>query len=288
VFILLGGFIAGAVAGQIRQHVQAALREAEMRSKIERIEHDLGIARSIQQGLLPDRVPDIEGFEIAGWSQPADETGGDYYDWQQLPDGRLAISLADVTGYGVGPALVTAVCRAYARASFPSPEDLGTLVNRINELLVEDLVTGRFVTFVVACLDVATARLQLLSAGHGPLFLYTANDGQVQEFAAHDIPFGVAPDVGYGPPQEIDFAAGDLLVLITDGFFEWSNAEGEQFGIARLSESIRANAALPPKEIISQVYAAVREFVGDTAQDDDLTAVILKRIASGSSQVDGV
>lgn len=277
VVILLGGFVAGAVAGEIRKHVQAALREAEMRRKIERIEHDLDIARSIQQGLLPDGPPDIEGFEIAGWSQPADQTGGDYYDWQPLPDGRFAISLADVTGHGIGPALVTAVCRAYARASFPSQEELGTLVNRINELLVEDLASGRFVTFVVARLDPAAARLQLLSAGHGPLFLYTASDGRVQEFAAHDIPFGLASDVGYGPPQEIDFAPGDLLVLITDGFFEWANAAGEQFGTERLSETIRANAALPPDQIIAQVYAAVQEFIGDTAQDDDLTAVVLKR-----------
>jgi serine phosphatase RsbU (regulator of sigma subunit) len=268
------------MTAELRSHVDRLASERASREKLER---DLDLARSIQQGLLPSGPPEIEGFEIAGWSQPADQTGGDYYDWQPLPDGRLAVTLADVTGHGIGPALVTAVCRAYARASFPSQEELGTLVNRINELLVEDLTTGRFVTFVVACLDPAAHRIQLLSAGHGPLYLYTASDGQVQEFMAHDIPFGVAPEVGYGPPQELDLAPGDLLVLITDGFFEWANAAGEQFGTARLRETIRTTSSLPPDEMISRIYASVREFVGDTTQDDDLTAVVLKRSALPSS-----
>ncbi len=269
----LGGIFNG-MLDAIDEGAERLARETAAR---ERVQHDLEIARSIQQSLLPGGPPEIEGFEIAGWSQPADETGGDYYDWQQLPDGRVAVSLADVTGHGVGPALVTAVCRSYARASFPSRESLGTLVNRINELLVEDLTTGRFVTFVVACLDPAAARVQLLSAGHGPLFLYTAHDGRVQEFKAHDIPFGIAAEVGYGPPQEIVLAPGDLLVLITDGFFEWANAAGEQFGTARLRETIRTASELPPQEMISRIYDAVREFVGNTAQDDDLTAVVVKR-----------
>lgn len=282
VMILLAGFAAGAVAHRIRAHVNAALREAETRREMERLEHDLDIARSIQQGLLPDKPPSLDGFEIAGWSQPADQTGGDYFDWQQLPDGQLAVSLADVTGHGIGPALVTAVCRAYARASFPSKEELGTLVDRINELLVEDLVSGRFVTFVVARLDPAAASVQLLSAGHGPLFLFTASNDQVREFRAHDIPFGIAANIGYGPPQEIDLAPGDMLVLITDGFFEWANAAGEQYGTERLREAIRTYNALPAKEIISRIYASVREFVGDTPQGDDLTAVVLKRNAQSS------
>ena len=99
VLILIGGFIAGAVAGQIRVHVGAALSEAETRR---RMEHDLEIARSIQQGLLPSQSLAIDGFQITGWNKPADQTGGDYYDWQQLPDGRVAIIFADVTGHGIG------------------------------------------------------------------------------------------------------------------------------------------------------------------------------------------
>src|SRR6185503_4643035 len=116
--ILCGGIIAAAVASRIRGHVAAALRAAEFKNELERVNHDLDIARSIQQNLLPTKSPGMDQFEVAGWNQPADQTGGDYFDWQELPDGRFAISLGDATGHGIGPALVMASCRAYARASF--------------------------------------------------------------------------------------------------------------------------------------------------------------------------
>ena len=121
--ILGAGIIAAAVARQIRGYVTAALREAKLQSDLEHINHDLDIARSIQRGLLPAIAPQLDNFEIAGWNQPADETGGDYFDWQVLPDGQLAISVGDATGHGIGPALISALCRAYARASFLADHD---------------------------------------------------------------------------------------------------------------------------------------------------------------------
>ena len=115
--ILFGaGLLAAAVAHQIRRHVIAALAEAETRRKLDSIEHDLNIARSIQMGLLPKEPPKAEGYDIAGWSQPAQQTGGDYYDWLELPDGKIFFTIADATGHGIGPALMVAVCRAYFRA----------------------------------------------------------------------------------------------------------------------------------------------------------------------------
>ena len=280
---VFGGFLAGAVAHQIRSHVAAALREAETRRQVERMEHDLGIARSIQQGLLPSRSPEVDGFEVAGWSRPADQTGGDYYDWQALPDGRTVISVADVTGHGIGPALVTAVCRAYSRASFPAEEDIGENITRINQLLLEDLSGGRFVTLVVAVLDRADARVQLLSAGHGPLFLYTAADDRVRDMDAHGIPLGIAPRRGYGPAQEIVMAPGDMLILATDGFFEWANPAREFFGTERLKDVILAAKDLPVDDIIQRMYSAVLEFADGTSQQDDLTAVVLRRRPDGKA-----
>ena len=112
------GLLAGAITREIRKHLRAALREAETKRKLEAVQHDLQIARSIQQSLLPVDSPQVTGFEIAGWNQPADETGGDYFDWKSLPDGKVVVTLADVTGHGIGPALLASVCRAYARASF--------------------------------------------------------------------------------------------------------------------------------------------------------------------------
>src|SRR6185503_3990265 len=103
--------------------------------------------------------PNLCGFEVAGWNQPADQTGGDYFDWQTLPDGRFAVSLGDATGHGIGPALLSASCRAYARASFLSGDPDGLLDN-LNQLLVEDLPGNRFVTFAVVFLDTADSHVK--------------------------------------------------------------------------------------------------------------------------------
>jgi serine phosphatase RsbU (regulator of sigma subunit) len=278
--IVLGGFVAGAVAGEIRKHVIASLQEAETRRQMERIEQDLSTARSIQQGLLPRQSPATALFDIAGWNLPADATGGDYFDWQDLPDGKIAITLADVSGHGIGPALVMAVCRAYARGSFPTAKDLREVMGHINELLVKDLPAEQFVTFVVAFLDPSKSRVQLISAGHGPLLLYTAANDQFQNFEAQGIPFGLVSGFRYGPPQEFEMAPGDMLVLTTDGFFEWANFKDEQFGYDRLKATIQSCCDLPAAEVISRLYASVKEFANGTSQQDDLTAIVLKRKTS--------
>jgi len=274
----LGGFVAGAVAAEIRKQVDAALREAEMKRQVERLEHDLEIARSIQQSLLPTSTPSIDGFEIAGWNLPADQTGGDYYDWQVLPDGRLLIALGDVTGHGIGPALLAAVCRAYARAIFTPECPMLTAMERVNSALSKDVGPGRFVTFVAVLCTPGSSRVELLSAGHGPLFVYLLRDDTFDAMPAQGLPLGLMPALASDPPKVLDLQPGDLLVLTTDGFFEWANAQDEQYGIQRLQDRVRASREKAPAEIISDLYKAVIEFSGGTKQDDDLTAVVIKRI----------
>jgi serine phosphatase RsbU (regulator of sigma subunit) len=276
VVILVAGLVAGAVARQIRGHVSATLREAR---EVERIRGQLETARTIQQALLPTEAPRIARYDVAGWNQPADETGGDYFGWQELPDGRMAFTLADVTGHGIGAALLAATCHAYARAGMTEQADLSTIVGHLNGLLCQDLPPGKMVTFVVAALAPAEDQLELLSAGHGPLLLYTASDDRVQAFEAHGIPFGIVPTMPYGPAQGMRLAPGDVLVLLTDGFFEWENGERDDFGIPRLQDAIRAVRHLPASQIISSLHEAVLRFAGGTKQADDLTAVVVKRLA---------
>lgn len=274
---LIGGFVAGLIAGEVRKQVEAALREADTRRQLESVEHDLSLARSIQQSLLPSAVPQIEGFEIAGWNQPADQTGGDYYDWQVLPSGAVVAQLADVTGHGIGPALLAAVCRAYARATFNRGNGLSGAMEQLNAELIRDIGEGRFVTFVaVACVP-GCARVELLSAGHGPLVVYVVKEDRFDEVGAQGLPLGISPQLISEPPKILELNSGDLLVLATDGFFEWSNHEGEQFGIKRLEEAIRLSRGKPPCELISALYGAVVAFSGGTQQQDDLTAVVIKR-----------
>jgi len=276
VTLLAGGVIASAVAGQIRKHVQAALREAETKSKLAAVQHDLQIARSIQQSLLPQEKPQIAGFDIAGWNRPADDTGGDYFDWKILPDGTVVVSLADVTGHGIGPALLAAVCHAYARASFGNARDLPTALECINRDLGTDLSTGRFVTFAAVMCRAGCSDVELLSAGHGPIFLYSHPDDRFTEINAQAVPFGILPSFVTDPPARLQLHSGDLLLLATDGFFEWENDQGEQFGTQRTEEVLRASRHQPASEIIVHLYEAVVRFSGGTKQQDDLTAVVIK------------
>ncbi|UCD74789.1 MAG: PP2C family protein-serine/threonine phosphatase [Phycisphaerales bacterium] len=274
VFLLALGGIAAFVSSRLRQYVRAGLEEGIRR---QRIEGDLELARSIQLGLLPDQPPVAEGFEIAGWNEPADQTGGDYYDWLQMPDGRIAITIGDVTGHGIGPALVTAVCRAYARASIQGSDALTSIVARINQLLHADLPGDRFVTFVMAILDPAANMVEFLSAGHGPILYYSASSGTTENLNADDVPLGILPEVNYDTPRRKEMQPGDLLVLVTDGFFEWARADGTQYGTTRLGEFICRNASLPASTLIGQLHDSVRAFVGTAVQQDDLTAVVVKR-----------
>ena len=284
VMICATGFVAALVAREIRTHIEAALREAEAERQRKQMEHDLGIARSIQQSLLPKVRPRIEGYEIAGWNRSADATGGDYFDWKELADGGLVITLADVTGHGIGPALLASVCRAYARASFRKGDSLASSLQHINESFGEDLSPGRFATFVAAICRPGDDRVELLSAGHGPLFCYSHSRSLVQAFPAHDVPLGILPKLTSESPQVISMQEGDIVFLITDGFLEWENIAGEQFGNARFEQFVSATCHLSPEEMLAELYAAVLKFAEGTPQLDDLTAVVIKKTALANAK----
>jgi serine phosphatase RsbU (regulator of sigma subunit) len=273
--ILAAGFLAGEIARQIRSHVGAALREA---GTVERLHGELESARFVQQSLLPSETPGLDNYDLAGWNKPADQTGGDYYGWRQLADGRTIFMLADVTGHGIGSALMASACHAYIQASIAQDSDLDAIVTRINRLLCADLPSGKLITFVAAVLDPNTGCVELLSAGHAPLLLYSAADDRIHSFDAHGVPFGIFRAMAYGPAQKFNLNPGDMLVLITDGFFEWTNQAGEDFGFDRLHAAIRTARGLSAAEIISALHTAVVGFASGTAQQDDLTAVVLKRL----------
>jgi serine phosphatase RsbU (regulator of sigma subunit) len=276
--ILASGFIAALISEEIRKHVQAALREAEVQKQLEQVEHDLEIARSIQQSLLPRIRPTIPGLEISGWNLPADATGGDYFDWTRLRDGRLVVTLADVTGHGIGPALLASVCRAYARSGFDTHADVVHAMQHINQFFGEDLPAGRFATFVAAVCSGDSGRIEMLSAGHGPLFIYSSSRDAFEHVSAQAIPLGLLPELNSSAPIILNLETDDMIVLATDGFFEWENASGEEFGVGRLTDAIRTSRHLPPEQIIAEMYSAVKTFSNGTRQIDDLTAVVIKRV----------
>jgi serine phosphatase RsbU (regulator of sigma subunit) len=271
-----GGLAAG-VATEIRMHVQGALREAEMHAQLKQVEHELDIARSIQQSLLPKFQPLISGFQVAGWSRTADDIGGDFYDWKRLSDGRWVVILADVTGHGIGPAILASVCRAYSRASFNVYDDLETTLRNINQSFAEDLTPERFATFVAAVFEETSDQVEILSAGHGPLLVYSSDSASFQFLDAQALPLGILPEMKEARPVRINMKPGDMVLLVTDGFFEWEDQAGGLFGTDRMAEVVRRYSDLEPEGIIAELYQAVLAFSQGTPQKDDLTAVLIKR-----------
>lgn len=274
----IAGFL---VAREARRYVLEAVEESAARERagaeLAAVQRDLAVARDIQRGLLPATPPAFPGFDIVGMSRPADLTGGDYYDWQPLPGGRLAVVMADVTGHGIGPALVMAVCRAYARATTPLAADSPDLLNRLNNLLHADLSSGRFITFALAIID-DTGRVGLISAGHGPTLLFRAATGDVEQFGGDGLPLGISPDESYGPVRAFTLDPGDVLLLLTDGFFEWQRpSDKKAFGTGRLAETLRAAAAGPAASILEHLDREVRAYSAGSPQPDDMTAVVIKR-----------
>lgn len=257
---------------QLAGHIS---RLVEVTAEKERITSQLSIARDIQRRLLPDKPPTVAGFTIAGWSEPAEQTGGDFYDWVEMPDGKLVVSIADATGHGLGPAMMASLCRAYMRATIEASERLGEFVTRLNRLVVADTQGKNFVTFFVGVLDPATRRMVVLSAGHGPVLVYRARTQAIEEAETHTLPLGIVEDLDLIPGTVITFEPGDVMLLVSDGFFEWGNAEREQFGIPRLRETFAASALMKPAEIIDRLRAALAAHVGGTPQPDDMTAMVI-------------
>ncbi len=281
--LVLIGITAAAIAAQARVYVTQAVAETiaaeQARRELANIEHDLSIARDIQMGLMPSTPPTIPNFDIAGMARPAQQAGGDYYDWQQMPDGRLVVALADVTGHGIGPALVMAVCRAYGRATAPSTPDPEALLAGINSLIFDDLKgTGRFITMVIAILS-PDGTVELISAGHGPTLFYRKSTGDICTFGGDGIPLGLDAAEQYGPHTKLKMESGDILLLLTDGFVEWQRtSDRAQFGTDRLCQTLSGCAAYSAQSILNTIDAAVSSFAEGAQQLDDTTAVVIRRV----------
>ena len=239
---------------------------------------ELELARQIERSLLPHAPPALAGFDIAGWNQPADATGGDFFDFQARPGGKLAVTVADVSGHGVGPALVVAECRAFLRATLVAAEEPAEVLTRVNRLVSAHLGQDRFVTAFFGLLDRDAHRLSYVSAGHGPLLFYRRASDTFRELDVQGFPLGMAPLDSFTGSNRIGFEPGDLLLVVTDGFYEWHDARGECFGVDRMRDRVARDRDRPAAEIIRSLHRAVLAFAGGTPQPDDLTAVVIKRM----------
>lgn len=232
------------------------------------------IAREIQQQLFPNQSPHVPGFDISGASYPADETGGDYYDFLPMLDGHIGIVIGDVGGHGVGPAILVGETHAYLRAFSQTHPDVEFMLQQVNQLLVEDVNELRLISLFFLRLDPSERSFVFSGAGHSA-YLLSASGG-VTLLDRRSIPLGIDKDAKFPCSPSQLLQPNDLVLMCTDGINETSNTSGEQFGDKRLLKVIQANRDRSAREIIDALYQAVRDFAGDEPQHDDITVVITK------------
>jgi steroid delta-isomerase-like uncharacterized protein len=244
------------------------------------IEQELMLARSIQQASLPQVVPELEGWQISPFYQPAREVGGDFYDFHLLSEDRLGLVVGDATGKGIPAALVMSttcgMLRAVSQAlDYCSP---GQMLERVNEALVPSIPSNMFVTCFYAVLDPKSATLRYANAGHDVPYLH--RNGNAEELRARGMPLGLMPGMRY-EEDEIVLDAGEAALFYSDGLVEAHDLRGEMFGFPRLRELIAEHAGKQSLEeaLLGELYS----FVGEGwEQEDDITLLTLRRSPSPS------
>lgn len=268
--------LVAAVERELRDAAERKARKLAERALLAR-EEELRLAREVQQQLFPAASPDTAGFDIAGASIPAEATGGDYFDFVPGPGGEVCVIIGDVTGHGLGSALLMTDVRAYLRALILTQRTPSRILTQANRLLAADLGTDRFVTLVFASLRPGAFEVDYINAGHPSGYLM-GSDGTVRhELAATASALGLNGEAAYGETR-YPLRAGDLLVLVTDGLLEALSPAGEEFGRERTLDILRAERHRASAEVIQRLFSAVRAFSGRETFADDITAVVIKCI----------
>ncbi len=237
----------------------------------QRIEQELRVARLIQQFLLPKSVPTVEGLQVSAYYQPARAVGGDFYDFIHFPDGRIGFVIGDVTDKGVPAALVMATTRTLLRMTAEQLISPGAVLERTNNLLVEDIPPKMFVTCLYALLDPATGRLVYANAGHDVPYRRTA--AGVVELRARGMPLGLLPGMGY-EEHETTLQPGECVLLYSDGLVEAHSPTREMFGFPRL-QALMGEAT--DDNLVPFLLDRLRVFTGPTwEQEDDVTMVLIQ------------
>ncbi len=248
-----------------RKEAERALRQRETH---------LLAAQAIQQRLRPEAPPDVPGFDIAGASWPAEFAAGDYFDYLPMADRSIAFVIGDVSGHGLGPAIVTALAFAHLRCLAQVYDNLDEMVARLNGFLAEE--TDHFVTLLVGRLTPADRSFAAVNAGHPPGYVLDASGGVKARFGSTTLPLAILPEVAVVPCEPTTLDPGDVVLLFTDGIPEARSARGDFFGKERLLEVARTKRAGPAAEIVQAVYESVRAFCRPERPRDDMTLIAIK------------
>jgi len=262
------------IAGQSAQVIEAA-RLYEEEKALTRVREQLMLALEIQVGLLPKEPPQLDGYEIAGASEPAQVVGGDYFDFIEVGHRRLAVTLGDVSGKGLPAALLMSNLQATIRGMALIDASPSACLARSNKLMHRSTDPHKFATLFYGVLDAAEGSLAYSSAGHDPPFLL--RDGaEPARLTTGGLLLSCLEESAY-EEETVRLEPGDLLVVYSDGITEARNDEDEEFGEERLAGLLAENRTFPPADLIRKIVSTVKEFAGEAPQMDDMTLVAIRR-----------
>ncbi len=263
------------LALEVNELAQSLAKEAAQRARIDR---EIEIAHEVQERLFPQQMPCIAGLSLAGFCRPAQGVGGDYYDAFELPDGRLGLAVADVSGKGISAALLMASLRACLRTlTLVGRMDLSALMQNMNQLVYESSAVNRYATFFFAIYDPSKRGLSYVNAGHNPPILLGGSNGAFEEkrLEAGGPVIGLLPHVSY-EEQSLTLEPGDVLLTYTDGVSEAMTAEDEEWGEERMISAAEKAYAADAEQILHAIFVAADEFTAKAPQHDDMTLLVMK------------
>ncbi len=241
-----------------------------------RMSQALGLAKDVQQSLLPKKNPELKGFDISGKSVYCEETGGDYYDFIPVHEDRLAVVVGDVSGHGVSSSLLMATARALImlRASMPGPA--ANIINDVNRHLSLDTYdTGNFMTFFYCELSTTENMVNWVRAGHDPAIIYDSDSDTFEELKGTGLAFGVDDNFEYEEFQQ-SLKSHQTILIGTDGIWEMRNEMDEMYGKQRLMEVMRREASNTSEILIKAILDSLEKFRGSKDPEDDVTMVVIK------------
>ncbi len=268
-----------AVLSLLASHVAIIIEKVQLHEQMvekKRIEAQLEIARQVQLELLPDRDPELAGFDISAYVFPTEEVSGDYYDWVKIFDDQIGIVVADAVGKGIPAALLMSFLRASLRAGVQVGYAPHIAMSKVNNLLWDSVEDHQFITAIYGILDETNRTLVFSNAGHNPPLLMSA-DGTYRYVEYGDTPLGMFYDARYHQ-HFILFEPGQTMIIYTDGITEAANDAGEEYGTDRLANIVHAGLHLPAKKLIDHIRKDVADFTGRKFLDDDGTLFIIKTL----------
>ncbi len=266
------------LAGIVNSEREYFRRNKELSEELHVSRSRLEIARTIQSQLLPTSPLTGPGYQCAGDCRPAEETGGDYFDFVQEDDGSVVMVIGDVCGHGVGAAMLMTETRAYLRALLANSRDLAEVVSGLNRFLQQDLSSNRtsigFVTLFICRFNPESSTLCYVGAGHQGFVIRASGD--METLDSSEIPLGITQNFFPGECTETRLHPSDIVMLITDGVTDAKSRSGELFRLERVAKAVRSGAQSSVEEILAKVLRRVNRFTGGCPQSDDLTAAFLR------------